>query len=518
MQNLNAFVANDEGSATVWSLFWTLIFLFLAGVSIDTSNAYRFKSALQMTADASSGGAILGYLNEAKYVQYSGDTSNRTGAYRGSAIALDLATHNMSVARNGTVINAGNVTFGRWDGTSFDPTGTPVNAAQAVAQRTGSNSNALPTLLLGRFNILQSWDVGATSVTEAFFHHCPSQEGIMAGGGLQIASRNLFQGDLCLHGEDYIDLNNNNEFRANSAGEVPGLSYGPPGAVCSGFGNCQTSGYTNVTSGNINLTADMIDGPSTRMPDVDAMITDIQTVLADPAAYAGESDGRNHYIPKNLVTNPNRAQGEAAVLETVSVPAPADLPTGASASIVNGVLRIAMSKSAFQSAVQNAPTLPLPPNAIYDIQTGCASGNRRLDLDDTVTLTDIVVVTSCRVRFSDDITFQNSTLLTTYDGNNSAIHGSSGVQLGGGTCGDATNGSTLIATSADIDFAAGFQMNNSQIIAGEDVDIAAQPNGMQGTSILAAHDIRLTSNGEWQGCPFNASANPVAAYTYRIVY
>ena len=193
-------------------------------------------------------------------------------------------------------------------------------------------------------------------------------------------------------------------------------------------------------------------------------------------------------------------------------------PPGVTPAIVNGVVRASVNKTQFEGMVANAAAAPLPANVIYTVNGGCSSGNRRLDLDDPVTIRDVVVVTSCRVQFDSNISFLESTLVSTYDGNNAAIHGSAGVQLGGGTCADATDGSLLVATSADVDFAASLNVRNSQIIAGADVDIAAQPSGMEGVTILSAADIRLTSNGEWQGCPNTSDASPIAAFSYRLVY
>ena len=511
---------DEDGSATVWSLFWTLIFLFLAGISIDTSNAYRFRAALQATADASSVGALMGYIDEDKYQTYTGDLIPQTATHRGTELATVLAGINMVSSRNGTVVANSNVTFGRWVGGAFSAGATPTNAAQVRALRTGANSNELPTLLLGRFGILSSWDVGATSVAQAYFRGCPggNDEGIIAGGTLQIASGNLFQGNLCLHGDERVDMNSNNDFQPNAAAEMPAVSYGPGGEMCSGYGNCQTDTYDNVTAHNDNLTSSMIVPEALVMPDVHGMIGDIEMVLADPAAYAAVGDGRNHLIPPSLLTNPDRALGEAAIFETPLLADPAtELPIGATQQVVGGVLRIEMSASGFETAVQNANIRPLPANAIYDISLGCTSGNRKLELNANVVIEDVVISTPCRVTFDGDITFRNSTLFSTYDGNNPAIHGSSGSTIGGGTCADGSDGSYLIAAMADVDFAAGLSVNNSQIISGADVDIAAQPNGMEGASILAANDVRLTSLGEWQGCPGSADNYRLQAYSYRIV-
>ena len=177
----NFLLVDEAGSATVWSIFWTLIFLFMAGVAIDVANAYRYKAALQATADASSLGGMRAYMHEQSYQGYTGDTTTRAEAYRGLQVATVLAAANMSTSRNGVVVPSSNVTFGRWASGSFDPTGTPVNAAEVVAVRTDGNSNELPTLLLGRFGILGSWDVGANVHNRGLFFRLPQRRGYHGG-------------------------------------------------------------------------------------------------------------------------------------------------------------------------------------------------------------------------------------------------------------------------------------------------------------------------------------------------
>ena len=519
---------DEEGSATVWSLFWTLIFLFLAGISIDASNAYRFKSALQMTADASSVGGILSYMSEGTYQNYTGDVSPRSGIFRGTEAATLLASTNMGTTRNGTVVPAGNVEFGRWDGGSFDPAGSPIDAVRVRAVRTSSNSNQLPTLLLGKFGIISSWDVGATSIAEAYYARCfgGTDEGLMAGATLQIASNNEFRGDLCLHGEERVDINNNNEFSQNDDGDVPGISSGAGGEVCSGFGNCQTEGFTNVVGHNVGLTETMISLGSLVMPDVGGIMDGVMSAVNNPLIAAQESDPNNHYLPPNMLTEDSldREPGEQAYLETIPVLDTTTLPIGfplpgePGYDESSGVIRVTMTKTGFEAAVANHNSRPLPSNVVYVVDAGCETGNRRMDLDDPVVLSDMVIVTRCRVQFSNNIRFEESTLISTYTGTNAAVHGSSGVVIGGGNCADGSMGSQIIARNADIDFGAGLVVNNSNLITGADIDIAAQPNGMQGAMLLASNDVRVTSNGEWMGCTGDADNFAFRAYSYRLVY
>jgi hypothetical protein len=264
----------------------------------------------------------------------------------------------------------------------------------------------------------------------------------------------------------------------------------------------------------------MIQGGSLVMPDVDALMAQIEAVLTTPADAAYLDSSINHLIPPNLVSNPDREPGAEAYLDGPDNGAPYPVgvdPTDTDSVYTSGNVQIInISRANFEAAVNGGATLPN--NTIYHVTTGCNTGNRRLNLDGAWTLNDIVIWTSCRVEFNNNITFSGSTLYTTYSGGSAAIQGSSGVTLGGGTCDDGTLGSHIIARNGDIGFAAGLDVTNSQIISGADVDIAAQPTGMEGASIMAAGDVRVTSNGEWSSCPRSSDANRLQAYSYRIVY
>ena len=223
------FFADTEGSATVWSIFWTIIFLILAGLAIDMSNAYRYRAALQATADSSAVGAMMAYREYDYYVDYTGGAATTAPATRGNHTARDLALANMSVGRNGTVTSDSEITWGNWNHTTehFEPAvgnATPVgpiNAVRVQALRTAGNSNAVPTLLLNMFGGLQSWNVGATSIAEAYHADCFTRQGIFAMGTLDFSSNNEFVDETCYHGEQGVDMQNHNVFGPDTIVSAP---------------------------------------------------------------------------------------------------------------------------------------------------------------------------------------------------------------------------------------------------------------------------------------------------------
>ena len=488
------FVADEAGASTVWSIFWTVIFLLMAGLVIDTSNAYRFKNILQATADSGASTALMAYQDlryagrywhddEAYYLP--GNAAPKDGEARADEMAVDVTKRIMGTARNGTVTTASMVEMGNWDGSKFTAGVSPINAAQVRSERTERNDNRLDTLLLGAFDGLDFWDVGAVSVAHVFEGDCPSGEAIMAGNTLNLASNNYIIGEICLHGEEKADLNNNNVFAANPAGK-PGLSYGANGKVCKGLGNCSTEDFSHVTSNNTGLTDDMI-GQSLVMPDVEVMIASIEQTITDPESAVADPTF-DQFLPQALVSNQFRDIGVAAQLQlyqsvafdgasaiklnvngtTSTVP----LPAGADATILsstgaNGVLELTMKKKEFTDALDAVETtgVGLPANAIYRV-TGCnGKGGAALKLDQAVTVSDIVLHTACSIDFGGDFTLSNSTVFTTFDGGNAAIGGSADATLGTATCVDnSPGGSTLVSAGSDINFAAKLNLNGSELI------------------------------------------------------
>ena len=204
------FSADESGVSTIWSIFWTIIFIITAGLAIDTSNAYRFRSALQATADSTSLSAAMAYRDRPYYEAYTGSYDAATAEDRGREVGKQIALSIMGTTMNGTVVSDSEIEFGNWNrdaSPQFNSAIQPINAVKVTAKRTRDTSNQLETIFLGLFGGLQSFDVGAVSVTEFYQPECVSREGVMAGNTLNIASNNTYRGDLCLFGKNYVDMN-----------------------------------------------------------------------------------------------------------------------------------------------------------------------------------------------------------------------------------------------------------------------------------------------------------------------
>jgi hypothetical protein len=262
--------------------------------------------------------------------------------------------------------------------------------------------------------------------------------------------------------------------------------------------------------------------------------------LAHTAAGAAE----NRYIPDALVTNPGRdPDTEAAVLVTSLTQAELaalTLPTGATASVSGGVVRIDIDAADFESAVNNAggqsctgngrnrvctpvSDTPFPPNSVIDIDGGhtsscSATGGNKITLTGAGILENLVISTSCRVEFNGTNSIAGTTVLSSYAGNNAALKGNSGAILGDGTCDDDSRGATLV-TAGEVHFAAGVQVNSSRIMSLGDIHVSANGNGMRGTQVMTAGNGHFTSNSGWAGCPSGlASSAADVDHYYQLVY
>jgi hypothetical protein len=132
---------------------------------------------------------------------------------------------------------------------------------------------------------------------------------------------------------------------------------------------------------------------------------------------------------------------------------------------------------------------------IYHVN--CTGGNA-LKLTGAVTITEVVIVTDCKVQFDGDISIGNAVIATSSTSNQS-FTGSAGVVLGfPDDCAD--GGGVQLITKGDVHFASAMEFHGSQIIAEGDVQMTAQTNGIKGTSVQAGGDIKLSSNNAYGLC------------------
>ena len=144
------FVDDTRGSYTVWGLFWILVFLFVGGFAVDTSNLWRTKAMLQGTADAAAYAAARQVHDQPTAI----------------ADARSIAELNMPSAKNGGhVLPQSSITFGTWNDATktFSNGAAPADAVQVVTSRHRDTTNTLPTFLMHMIGVV-SWDIKTSSI------------------------------------------------------------------------------------------------------------------------------------------------------------------------------------------------------------------------------------------------------------------------------------------------------------------------------------------------------------------
>jgi Flp pilus assembly protein TadG len=193
---IDLFGSDQSGSATIWSLGMTVVFLLIGGLAIDVGNAYRTRELLQMTADSAAHAGVQ-------------DLSSPEAA---TALALEYAEYNMPAENFGTVLDDASVMIGTWDPETRAFTETAVNpdAVRVLTSQTSATGNPVATFLLKLANF-ESWDISTRATAQRFYRRC-HENGIVADGRVRISADNTFSGDYCLHGQDGITIGTGNVF------------------------------------------------------------------------------------------------------------------------------------------------------------------------------------------------------------------------------------------------------------------------------------------------------------------
>lgn len=153
----------------------------------------------------------------------------------------------------------------------------------------------------------------------------------------------------------------------------------------------------------------------------------------------------------------------------------------------------------------------LPPGHIYN--WNCGGGSGTLD-GSKGTISNVVIKTSCQVKFSANSAVENAAILTTSTDNKS-FNGPSGVALGkNDNC--ANGGDVQLVSLGGMDFAANLEMYGSQLLGLGQIKFAARANGIQGASMVSRTGIDGTSNMHMGICGTGMENNFIAHY-FRLV-
>ncbi|MEM8741854.1 MAG: pilus assembly protein TadG-related protein [Pseudomonadota bacterium] len=186
-----AFGRATEASITVWNLSWSIVFMILAGLAVDVSNAYRMQTLLQSTADAAALAAIIDLP----------DTSAATLA------ANDYAELNLAPALHGDVLAVTDIRYGVWDAAAgqFTNPGAPdIDAVEVILRRSTDNNNTLPTTFL-RLIGFDYWNIVSTSVATNHERPC-MRNGMITERRVIVMAYTTFSDGICVHGQDGVTI------------------------------------------------------------------------------------------------------------------------------------------------------------------------------------------------------------------------------------------------------------------------------------------------------------------------
>jgi Flp pilus assembly protein TadG len=421
-----------RGAVTIWMVAWSVAFLLLGGLAVDGANAWRTRAALQAVADATAQAAAV-------KLQESGEEVARAHAV---AVASDL----MPTSAYGSVLKSADVKIGAWDTVTG---GIVANAAQPDAvrvtlRRADANKNPEPAYFL-RLAGFTDWDVAASSTariapgdttgTQPCWRH-----GLVARNVIDISSNNEFY-NICLHAENYVNVQNNNIWGNPVAVSMPDL-------------NLLQLPSSDIDSHNPGLRDALLEAEN------DPWIVD----YVDEMIYSIRDNNSTIWIDNDLF----------------------DI-TSAS------------------------------PGVVYWVY--CLGSGGVLQVPKDTVLEDMVVLTNCAIRFKKSVALVNTLMGTTGDyiepgaeaaeaidsstevivDDTTLISGSNELVLGkpdGCTAG----GGARLLIDGDFHNPAKLRVHGSQIIATGSVEVAAQVDAINGISVLAGHNIEVTSNSIFANC------------------
>ena len=435
------FVMDEAGGGTVMGLLWFMLLVGICGLAVDVTDGFRNRTMLQATADATALAAAID-LPDASIVV---------------ATANTFSTDNMGIDVNGDVLDDTDVHIGLWDAAtqSLDTGSAFPDAVMVTVSRSASNDNAVPVNFL-RIIGLQTWNVTAQAVAQRFIPEC-LKDGLIAREFVDISSNNGFVRNICVHGEQGVNIQSNNFFEAGVNVSMPSL--------------------------------DMLELPASGME-------------SNPGL--PEALRENHLDPR--MVNHIDEIIDKLLDPSLDIDAEKVIP-----SYINSELPVMEVDNKVDFA-------NLEQGRIYHID---CRGNPTVSLPEGITLSNVVIVIECSLIVNPGSLLNNVVLASyrVGHGQNATdlvnITIAANVQLGEpDNC--MPGGGVQIFSPASVKIASSATIDGLQIVAANDIELGASDMGINGISAQAGGDITLTSNNMFGLCSGGAP-NLFTVNYYRLV-
>lgn len=150
---------NNNGVAIIYVALALIALLAFVGLAIDLGYMYVTKTQLQNAADS----AALAGAEKVKYIGPGGGNPNDLVQSTARTEAINFANRNQATKQNVAIANdntnvlssSNDITVGHWNGTTYTPNATPVNAIQVRPRRTDDAPGGPVSLF---FNKIFGWD------------------------------------------------------------------------------------------------------------------------------------------------------------------------------------------------------------------------------------------------------------------------------------------------------------------------------------------------------------------------
>ncbi len=442
------FLNDEQGAGTIMGLLWFMLLVGITGMAVDVTDGFRNRTMLQATADASALAAVIDLPDDAAAV----------------ATAVTYSAFNMGAESNGSVLDPADVQIGLWDAAtkSLDTASTDPDAVMVTVHRSADNANALPANFL-RIIGLQTWNVSAQAVAQRFIPEC-LKDGLIAREIVDISSNNGFVNEICIHGEQGVDIQSNNYFET---------------------------------------------GVNVSMPYVDGML---QIPASGMTSNIGLPDAlRENYLDPRMVNHITEITDAFLALNPLSITA---LTASVMPSYIDMTKEVIVTDNRFNFS--NAI-----PHRVYHVQ---CQPMRNLVLPAGVLIDKIVLIADCQITIGANSTVTDSVLISRSGPNpgpgqmnvgDANITAAAGVQLGKpDNC--AEGGGVQLFSNATIHTSSSTNIDGVQMVALGDIFLGARDMGVNGISAQSGGTIKMTSNNMFGLCSGGAPDLFTVDY-YRLV-
>lgn len=493
---MNRFFEDERGLGTVMALFWFILCAGIVGFSIDTSNAWRQKQALQKAADIGAHAGVVALANggdedTARVNAKAFILANVPESTFGKTIASDVAdivlTHYDYAT--GTLLSSGEK-----------------NAVTVQLQRNANTQNPVGTYLL-QFAGFDTWSVRTTSTAVlSQSGDCPLSEGIFAEGQVHSSANNTFGKGYCVYSDDYVWLPQRNEFALGAFLGMPNL------ADCRN--KCTNS--ANPGAGDAKAQVNLV------LEDIPTYITEVIASMGgtgDAAIKAEFFTGRTLATDFTALSDLGVATGALQLGSVVDLTVdefngidllPAGLVYNVNCSISNVVPTAAGGNGGGNSGG----------NGGGNSGGGNGGGNGNFSgliisaASSGAPLRDVAIITDCQIEFGANSDVRGSMIVTTNTDNSGAIDASSSATVGDPTQQCIAADRSYILSSGSLTVPAKFTSSNTIFVVDDDVHFASgasQNSNQKGLSIFSSGEVHITTHHNFSVCGQAVSSDTFGA-------